>query len=108
MWTASGGSGWASWDVTAPVLEIFLDWCRSRTSQLNGGGNTDFYNMLEPDAAVHEQLGQDPMHDRGAHLGLDVVADDRQPALLEAAAPVRLPGDEHRNAVDEGAPGGQP
>src|SRR2546421_287820 len=34
-----------------------------------------------------------------ADLRLDVVADDRQPLLLEAALPVGLAGDEHRHAV---------
>jgi hypothetical protein len=41
------------------------------------------------------------MDDRRADLRLDVVADDRQPRLAEAVAPVLLPGDEDRDAVDE-------
>ena len=41
------------------------------------------------------------MHDRGADLGLDVVADDRQARLDEAVVPVVLAGDEHRQAVDK-------
>ena len=41
------------------------------------------------------------MRDRRADLRLDVVADDRQALLLEAAVPVVLAGDEDRHAVDE-------
>ncbi len=41
------------------------------------------------------------MADRGADLALDVVADDRQALLREAALPVGLPADEHRDGVDE-------
>ena len=41
------------------------------------------------------------MDDRRPDLGLDVVADDRQPGLLEALVPVVLAGDEDRQAVDE-------
>src|SRR6266542_57355 len=42
---------------------------------------------VQPDAAVLEQLGEDAVHDRGAHLALDVVAHDGEPRLGE------LPGD---------------
>ncbi len=45
------------------------------------------------------------MDDGGPDLALDVVADDRHPALLEALGPVLVRGDEHRDAVDEGAAG---
>ena len=43
--------------------------------------------------------------DRRADLRLDVVADDRQALLLEAPLPVRLTGDEDRDAVHERAAG---
>ena len=58
---------------------------------------------LEAHAAVHEELGEDPVDDGGAHLGLDVVADHGQAALLEPAPPVALARDEHGDAVDEAA-----
>jgi hypothetical protein len=45
-------------------------------------------------AAVVEQAGERAVHDRGADLRLDVVADDRQAGLAEALAPVVLAGDE--------------
>ncbi len=47
------------------------------------------------------------MHDGGAHLALDVVADDRNAAIAEALGPVLVGGDEHGDAVDEGAAGFQ-
>jgi hypothetical protein len=43
------------------------------------------------------------MHDGGADLALDVVADDGKSALLEAPAPFGIGGDEDRDAVHEGA-----
>jgi hypothetical protein len=60
---------------------------------------------VQPHAAVHEEARQHAMHDGGADLGFHVVADDRQAAILEAAAPVRLARNEHRNAVHERAAG---
>ena len=45
------------------------------------------------------------MGDRRADLALDVVADDRHAALLEAILPVLLAGDEDRDAIDEAAAG---
>ena len=56
---------------------------------------------IEPDAAIHEQAGQHAVGDRRPDLALDVVADDRQALLGEAALPVRLTPDEHRDGVDE-------
>ena len=52
-------------------------------------------------AAVLEQLGQDPVDDRGADLALDVVADDRHPGLDEPLRPGLVAGDEHGQAVHE-------
>src|SRR5215210_6327954 len=45
------------------------------------------------------------MHDGGADLTFDVVADDRNLALLEAAAPLRIRCYEYRDAVYERAAG---
>jgi len=50
-----------------------------------------------------KQTRQGAVRDGGAELGFDVVADQRQAALLEALAPVGLGGDEDRNAIDESA-----
>ena len=60
---------------------------------------------IEAHPPIHEEPREHAMRDRGAHLGLDVVADDRQVLLGKALLPVRLTRDEHRNAVDEGAAG---
>ena len=57
--------------------------------------------------ALAHEAGEHPVDDGGAHLGLDVVADDRQAALDEPLLPVLLPGDEDRDAVDQGAAGFQ-
>ena len=48
-----------------------------------------------------EEAGELAVDDRRPDLGLDVVADDRQPGLLEALVPVVLAGDEDGQAVDE-------
>ena len=95
-------------EVTALVLEIFLDSSRSRSSMLKK-------SMLPPTlscdvrmqlhAAVVEEARQRAVHDRRADLGLDVVADDRQAGLEEAVVPVVLAGDEDRDAVHEAAAG---
>jgi len=50
---------------------------------------------LEAHAALAHQAGEHAVHDRGADLALDVVADDRHAGLDEATLPVRLTGDEH-------------
>ncbi len=95
-------------DVTACVLEIFLLSRRSRSSMLKK-------SMLPPTlswlvrsrlhAALVEEARQGAVDDRGADLRLDVVADDREALLDEAVVPVVLGGDEHRDAVHEGAAG---
>jgi hypothetical protein len=56
---------------------------------------------VDPHAAVHEQAGEDAVGDRRADLALDVVADDRQAGIGEAALPVRLAADEDRDGVHE-------
>ena len=58
---------------------------------------------LDLDAALGEQARERAVHDRRAHLRLDVVADDRHARLAEAPVPVVLAGDEHGDAVDEAA-----
>src|SRR4029077_298989 len=56
---------------------------------------------VEADAAVHEEARQHAVADRRADLALDVVADDRQALLGEAALPVGLATDEDRDRGDE-------
>ena len=52
--------------------------------------------------AVLEETGQDPVHDRRAHLALDVVAHDRDAGVTEATGPHRVGRDEDGNRVHEG------
>jgi hypothetical protein len=47
------------------------------------------------------------MHDGGADLGLDVVADAGEPSLLEPLSPERMADDEDRDAIDQCDPGVQ-
>src|SRR5215217_4304714 len=90
-------------DVTAWVLETFLDSRRSRSSMF-------LKSMLPPTLSwyvrsrttpVLEQLGHDPVGDRGADLALDVVAHDRHTGGLELRRPLGVGGDEDREGVDE-------
>ena len=67
----------------------------------------ELVGAVEPHAAVAKQIGEHAMHDRRADLALDVVADQRQPAAMEFLAPPGILRDEHRDAVDKGAAGGQ-
>jgi hypothetical protein len=56
---------------------------------------------VQGDPPVGERAGDDAVQVRRAKLVLDVVADQRQPGRAEPVTPERLPGDEHRDAVDE-------
>src|SRR5205807_1126736 len=58
-------------------------------------------------ATIAEQTGQYAVDDGGADLTLDVVADDGQAMLLEAAPPCRLAGDEDGDTVHHPAAGGE-
>ena len=50
-----------------------------------------------------EQIGQHAMNNGGSDLTFDIVADERQPALLKPAAPCRVLGNKNRDAVDQRA-----
>ena len=60
---------------------------------------------VKPHPAFPEKIRQHPVGDGGAHLGFDVIADDGQAALFESLLPVRLRGNENRNAIDKRAAG---
>ena len=75
--------------------------------EIGVAAEVELVGAVDAHAAILEQPGQHPMGDGGAHLALDVVADDGQPGFLEAPAPGRVLGDEHRDAVDEAGPGRQ-
>jgi hypothetical protein len=57
--------------------------------------------VVDLDPAVLEQLRELAVDDRGPDLGLDVVADDRKPGLLELPLPFGVGSDEDRDAVDD-------
>ena len=61
--------------------------------------------VVEGEAAVLEEAGQDAVDDGGADLALDVVADDRHAGVTELAGPFGVRGDEDGDGVDEGHPG---
>src|SRR6185436_1129690 len=60
---------------------------------------------VDAHTAVHEQVREHAVRDRGPDLRLDVVADHRQALLLEPLLPVLLARDEHGDAVHERAAG---
>jgi hypothetical protein len=59
--------------------------------------------MLRKSVLPPEQVGQHAMHDGGADLAFDVVADDRQVRRFEPRPPFGARGEKDRNAVDEAA-----
>ena len=69
----------------------------------------ELVRAVEAHAALAEEPRQHAVDDRRADLRLDVVADDREARLLEALRPVAVgvAGDEHGDAVDEAAAGGE-
>ena len=107
--------GWA--DVDVLVLDLVVDHAGDRVrladllrlqplalehvQEVGVAAEVQLVGAVDPHAAVHEEARQHAMRDRGAHLALDVVADDRQARLGESALPVRLAADEDRDGVDE-------
>src|SRR6266545_5300208 len=62
----------------------------------------ELVGAVDGDTAVLHQAGEHAVHDGGADLGLDVVADDRHAGRGKPLGPIRRAGDEHRQAVHEG------
>ena len=99
---------WSIWLVTDCVLEIFLDFRRLRSSMFMKSmfpPKFSWYVWSIVDAAVLEEAGEHAVHDGGADLALDVVADDRHAGGPELLGPLGVGGDEHRDGVDEGHAG---
>ena len=69
--------------------------------EIGVAAEVELVGPIEADAAIHEQPRHHAVADRRADLALDVVTDDRQAFLGEAALPVGLATDEHRDGVDE-------
>src|SRR5439155_23231036 len=73
--------------------------------EVGGAADVELQRLVQVDAALAEEGGEDAVRDRRADLRLDVVADDRQALLLEPLAPVLLAGDEDGHAVHHRAAG---
>ncbi len=67
----------------------------------------ELIGAVHPRAPLAEQAGERAVKDRGADLGFHVIADQRQAFRLETRPPLGVGSDEHGNAVDEGAAGGE-
>ena len=63
--------------------------------------DVELHRAVELHAAVLEEPGQHAVGDGGAHLALDVVADDRHAGRAELLGPHRVGRDEHRQRVHE-------
>ena len=75
--------------MTAFVFEIFFDSSRvalEHVEEVGVAADVQLHRLVEVDAALAEEAREHAVRDRGADLRLDVVADDRQALLLEAAA----------------------
>ena len=70
--------------------------------EVHVAADVELVGPVDGDAAVLEQPGQHAVGDGGAHLALDVVADDRHTGVRELLGPLRRAGDEHGKRVDEG------
>ena len=60
---------------------------------------------VQANAAFLEEAGDNAVGDGGAHLGLDVVADDRYASVSELLGPLGVGGDKDGEGVDEGNTG---
>ena len=94
MCTVPGSIDWrVTWEVTAWVLEIFFD-CRrgplQHVHEVHVPAEVQLVGLVDRHAPVLHEAGQDAVHDRGADLRLDVVADDRHAGGLEAGGPLRV------------------
>ena len=80
MWTSSASMPWSIWLVTDWVFEIFFDFeplALQHVLEVHVAAEVELVGAVERHAPVLEEAGEDAVHDRGADLALDVVADDR-------------------------------
>ena len=70
--------------------------------EVHVAAHIELVGAVETHTTVFEQAGEHTVRDRGADLALDVVADDRHAGIAELLGPLRVGGDEHGQAVDEG------
>ena len=73
--------------------------------EVHVAAHVELVGVVEGQAPVLEEPGEDAVHDGRAHLALDVVAHDGHPGVAELAGPLGVRGDEDRDGVDEGHAG---
>ena len=73
--------------------------------EVHVAAEVELVGVVEGQAAVLEEPGEDAVHDGRADLALDVVADDRHAGVAELAGPLGVGGDEDGDGVDEGHAG---
>ena len=94
--------------MTAFVFEIFLDSRRlalQHVEEVGVAADVQLHRLVEVHAALAEEAREHAVRDRRADLRLDVVADDRQAGVLEAAGEVAALRDEDGHAVHHRAAG---
>ena len=99
---------WSIWLVTDCVLRDLLRLqaaALEHVLEVHVAAEVQLVRVVDRGAAVFEQAGERAVHDRGADLALDVVADDRHAGVGELLGPLGIGRDEHRDRVDEGDPG---
>src|SRR5690606_29243785 len=67
----------------------------------------ELIGAIQLHAALGEEIGENPMHDGGTQLRLDVVTDHRNAGFAEAAGPGLVARDEDRDVIDERHPGAE-
>ena len=104
-------------DVHVVGLDALLDLARDRLRlrlllrlepralehvlEVHVAAEVELVGAVDRHPAVFHQACEHPVRDRGAHLALDVVADDRDAGVGEALRPLGIAGDEHRDRVHE-------
>ena len=73
--------------------------------EVHVAADIELVGAIETHAAILEQASQHTVGDGGADLRLDIVADNRHTGITELLRPLRIGGDEHRQAVHERAAG---
>ena len=66
----------------------FQSFAFEHVHEIGVAAEIELVGVVKPHTAVDKQAGQHAVQNGGAHLALDVIADNRQTALAEALAPV--------------------
>src|SRR5450759_136888 len=71
--------------------------------EIGVAADVQLHGAFQAHAALAEEASQHTMHDGGAYLAFDVIADHGKIGLFDALLPVMLAPDEDRNEVDQAA-----